>query len=159
MRRSGFFLSLAAGLVASLALSAPTQAGTIFDVEAEVIVAKGTATSVIVDFSPGPITGPITILSSTNVPGLTTGSVASSTTVQFDGLTAGVGIYDLEFTVMGPAGLLGLGGTIHGTTAQGGVAVLDVTAAVPEPTSVALLGVGMAGFFAFRRMFKRPATA
>jgi hypothetical protein len=64
MRRSGFFLSLAAGLVASLALSAPTQAGTIFDVEAEVIVAKGTATSVIVDFSPGPITGPITILSS-----------------------------------------------------------------------------------------------
>jgi hypothetical protein len=34
-----------------------------------------------------------------------------------------------------------------------------VTAAIPEPTSLALLGIGMTGFLAFRRCFKRPAVA
>jgi len=35
-----------------------------------------------------------------------------------------------------------------------------VTAATtPEPTSIALLGIGMTGFLVFRRFFKRPAAA
>jgi hypothetical protein len=42
-------------------------------------------------------------------------------------------------------------------TANGGA--LSVTESIPEPTSMALLGVGMAGFFAYRRFFKRHATA
>jgi hypothetical protein len=29
---------------------------------------------------------------------------------------------------------------------------------VPEPTSMALLGIGMAGFFTYRRLFKRPSA-
>jgi hypothetical protein len=32
-------------------------------------------------------------------------------------------------------------------------------ASVPEPTSMALLGIGMTGFLAFRRLFKRNAVA
>jgi hypothetical protein len=43
-----------------------------------------------------------------------------------------------------------------GVTANGGT--LSVTESVPEPTSMALLGIGMAGFFTYRRLFKRPAT-
>jgi len=33
------------------------------------------------------------------------------------------------------------------------------TGTVPEPTSMALLGIGMTGFLAFRRFFKRPSVA
>jgi len=32
------------------------------------------------------------------------------------------------------------------------------TSVIPEPTSMALLGIGMAGFFTYRRFFKRAAT-
>jgi hypothetical protein len=40
------------------------------------------------------------------------------------------------------------------------VSIVDqgFSSAIPEPTSMALLGIGMAGFFTFRRLFKRPAT-
>jgi len=33
------------------------------------------------------------------------------------------------------------------------------TSAIPEPTSIALLGIGLSGFLAFRRFFKRASTA
>jgi hypothetical protein len=39
-----------------------------------------------------------------------------------------------------------------------GSTVVTATA-IPEPSSLALLGIGMTGFLAFRRLFKRPAVA
>jgi len=50
-----------------------------------------------------------------------------------------------------------------GGTAGIGVSIVnqafDSTSAVPEPTSLALLGIGMTGFFALRRFFKRTSVA
>ena len=33
------------------------------------------------------------------------------------------------------------------------------TTSIPEPSSIALLGIGMTGFLAFRRLFKRASAA
>jgi len=46
-----------------------------------------------------------------------------------------------------------------GSATAGALTVTEIAATVPEPSSMALLGIGMTGFLAFRRFFKRPATA
>ncbi len=51
------------------------------------------------------------------------------------------------------AALIAGGGTVTGT---GG---FSEAASVPEPTSMALLGIGMTAVFAFRRYFKRNTIA
>jgi hypothetical protein len=45
----------------------------------------------------------------------------------------------------------------HPTLSRNGTGYV-VTETIPEPTSMALLGIGMAGFFTYRRLFKRAAT-
>jgi len=49
------------------------------------------------------------------------------------------------------------GGSIASFTAQN-AGTISASAVVPEPTSVALLGIGMAGFLTCRRLFKRRAA-
>jgi hypothetical protein len=51
------------------------------------------------------------------------------------------------------AGVIAHGGTITGT---GGFT--EAVASVPEPASMALLGIGFAGFLAFRRYFKHSSV-
>jgi len=50
------------------------------------------------------------------------------------------------------------GGATTGSSGSISIVEQGFSSTIPEPTSLALLGIGMAGFFTYRRLFKRAAT-
>jgi hypothetical protein len=163
MRRASLFLSLAAGLVASLALSAPAQAGSVlYDATSFVYVYTNTATDATVTFNQV-VSGPVTILPATTLTGVTVlpiGPTDTSITFDFNPVGASPGVYKLDFTLYSTSGLVLQGGTVSGSPLpMGGVSGFVTPASVPEPASLALLGIGMTGFLAFRRFFKKTSVA
>jgi len=97
-----------------------------------------------------------------NMDGVITGVVPPGT------VTSGGNTYD--FSKLFPGGLIVLAidktgtdfGTIvnhAGTSALGSGFGVQQSQAVPEPASLALLTIGVTGFLAFRRVFKRTAAA
>jgi hypothetical protein len=52
-----------------------------------------------------------------------------------------------------------LAANTHTPTDQFTGSTVVTATSIPEPSSLALLGIGMTGFLAFRRFFKRPAVA
>jgi hypothetical protein len=149
MRRS--FLALAAGVLASLAFATPTQAGSL--VYTSSFTLTGAAATEIALIASAPITS-ITGVNGTVLPVTTTYS-AGNTIVSFTFAAHTSGT--LNFTIDIPGG-----GVVTSYIAayQGGntptISSFNFAVnPVPEPTSMALLGIGMASFFTYRRLFKK----
>jgi len=166
MMKGSLFLALAAGLLASLMLTTPSQAGSTLvttDVTFSVSPAGATASDFEITYGAGTAPGPVTILAATTVTGIAfPPSTIVGDTIHIDFTPASSGILDFTFlTALAPpitytkASLTGVAagdkGTLTVSVSPGG--------GVPEPTSLALLGIGITGFFAFRRFFKRTSVA
>jgi len=153
MKRS--LLAVAFGLVASLALAAPSHAGSI-TVTGTWSVPGGTASELDFFFS-----APVTVIDSftgTPSPNPPTIVPPPPNEVVFT-YTPAVEGASLSFTVE-TTGVF-LSGLVAPTSIIGGTGAVNfnfTSAAVPEPASIALLGIGMTGFLAFRRLFKRTAV-
>jgi PEP-CTERM motif len=98
-----------------------------------------------------------------NAAGLVTSVMANANpTYDFSDFSNGLGKFNVTFT----ATTFGGGATSFaslftnvGATATGNGSFSQVSTSVPEPASLALLGIGMTGFLAFRRYFKKTSVA
>jgi len=166
MSKRSFLLCLAFAALASLAFAAPSQAGSVTIVTTDItfsVGGGGTAGAVEVTYTPAvdPTAG-LAITSTGGLTGLSISEAANTVTVSFDAAAATTGTLVFEFTTATPPPITfssaSLSGVTHGATGNLGIAVNSVDP-TPEPTSVALLGIGIAGFMAIRRLFKRTTVA
>jgi PEP-CTERM motif len=177
MKRS-VFLALAAGLIATAAFSAPAQAAsTLVDTKAYFAITPGTATTTEVDFfyqnSGGGALSSITGISHVSDGGLSGVTFATNGT---DEIMVTFTAANHTNGTIGPPPTPGLEFTFTTGNAannvfikqmsvvvtpgnSAGQSVLVTAGSVPEPASLALLGIGMTGFLAFRRFFKKTSVA
>jgi hypothetical protein len=123
----------------------------------------GTATDFEVTYTPD-VTGTtsnVTVASPGGLSGVTASISGNTLTVDFTAAnkTTSDLIVTFDTTLAPPINFatFSVTGVSGGATGTGSVSVVGVQPGVPEPTSVALLGIGMAGFLACRRFFKRGA--
>jgi hypothetical protein len=173
MKKRSFMLALTVGLLGSLASATPSQAGTLL-VTTTVnfgTLAPSTSTLMVIDifyngvssisslnsnllggFDIPPIPGPITIAPAT-VKAMGTDEVVIT-------FSAPVTYVAGSFTFATPMPMHGSPALMSYSTPPTSKTVgIGVTSApVPEPSSMALLGIGMTSFLAFRRLFKRNSA-
>jgi hypothetical protein len=161
MKRRLLFTTLALAALLSLATATPSQAGaTLVTTTASFVItapAGTTASDFEFDYTPvDPITG-LTI-TSTSLTGATIAEgPANDITVSFT--AASSGFVDFSFYTNAPAADVGLNtffltGASH-PIRDSSLSVVVTPSSVPEPASLALLGIGITGFLAVRRFLKR----
>jgi hypothetical protein len=180
MLKRSVFLALAAGLIASVALTAPAKAAsTLVTTTAFFELSPSTATTIAIGFQyQDSALAPLSNISDIQVVadgalGVTNASFSTNGT---DLITVVFAPANHTDGTIGPPPTPGLKFTFLTDNAVGNVflkemrilltpgdtasqSVTVTSSAVPEPASLALLGIGMTGFLAFRRFFKKTSVA
>ncbi len=170
MTKRSLFLTVAAGLLASVAFATPSQAGSEYVVTAAFNLVPlppsttpVTASDVTITLSGAVPTSGYTVIAPGGLTGVSASGSGDVITINFDPAskttpTTLPGGVMVEFASGSGIGINSY--ALSGTSAAFSSSGLNVSiSAVPEPTSMALLGIGMTGFLAFRRLFKRNSVA
>jgi hypothetical protein len=165
MTKRSLFWALSFGVLASLGFSTPSMAGLVTtDVDFSVSPTTGTASLIEVAYTPAvdPISN-LTLISAGGLSGLSLSEANNAVTATFSPANATTSTLEWTFTTSTTGvgfSFDSVGGIGPGETAMVDIFISEApTSAVPEPTSIAILGIGMAGLFGFRRFFKRTSAA
>jgi hypothetical protein len=155
-------MAMALAMFASLALAAPSHAGSILT-DATLVASSGASDQVndlTVTYNVPITSGSIFVLPSTTVSVTGTTYTSNSVTITFTSVSAPP-TQELDFTLGTASGgpYSAIASEWSGSYTRILASVFVGNASVPEPTSIALLGIGMTGFLAFRRFFKKASVA
>jgi hypothetical protein len=162
---------LSAALVAVLSFATTTQAGSVVSTGFDVahpgnftLTGGGTATDIDITYFLGAgatITTAPVITSSVagTMAVITAPTPAGAYSIELNNFNASSLSFTIQFTESNTpllyggvlASLSGVSGTVD--TSSVNVGAFVTTQSVPEPSSIALLGIGLSGFIAFRRRF------